>query len=208
MPSHPERREAILDRSAELFAAKGIAATTVREIGEAAGVFPGSLYHWFGSKDGLVRTILTEFMTAVQQRFDAIECQTPDPVAQVCGYIAATLDVIDAYPLATAIYQHDRGYLRDHGLLDAVDVPARAVRGHWLQAIESGVAAGSFRDDVPAELFYRSVRDTLWSTTHWPARDQYRTQEFAAIMVSLFMTGFATQPFPMADAAERASKRT
>jgi AcrR family transcriptional regulator len=49
-----DRRAVILARSAELFATRGVAATTVRDIGEAAGLLSGSLYHYFPSKDAIV----------------------------------------------------------------------------------------------------------------------------------------------------------
>lgn len=186
----PDRRALILARSAEMFAAKGIPATTVRDIGEAAGVFPGSLYHWFRSKDGIVRAILTEFMGAIQRRFEQVERTIDDPVARIDAYILATLEIIEHFPEATAMYQNDRQYLRDHGLLDEVDVPARAVRNHWMRAIKRGVSTGLFRRDIPAEFFYRTVRDTLWSTTHWPARRRHSTAEFAKLMSALFLDGY------------------
>lgn len=47
----------IAERAAELFAAKGFSATSIREITEAVGVTKPTLYYHFGSKDGLVRHI-------------------------------------------------------------------------------------------------------------------------------------------------------
>jgi AcrR family transcriptional regulator len=164
-----QKREEILALSAELFATKGIAATTVRDIGVAATVHSGSLYHHFRSKDVIVGEILGRFMADVQERFAA---------------------AIDAHPHATAMYQKDRQYLREHGLLEPVDDASRAVRGYWLDAIADGVADGTFRDDVPAEVFYRTVRDTLWATMHWPARRHQATEEFADVMSALFFDGF------------------
>jgi TetR/AcrR family transcriptional regulator, regulator of cefoperazone and chloramphenicol sensitivity len=41
----------------ELFADRGIAATSLRSIGAAAGVSPGLVIHHFGSKDGLRRAV-------------------------------------------------------------------------------------------------------------------------------------------------------
>ena len=44
------RREEILQVAALLFAAKGYEETTIREIGDAAGILSGSLYHLFQTK--------------------------------------------------------------------------------------------------------------------------------------------------------------
>lgn len=49
--------EHIAERAAELFACKGFAATSIREIADAAGVTKPTLYYHFGSKEGLVRHI-------------------------------------------------------------------------------------------------------------------------------------------------------
>src|SRR5262249_57938903 len=50
-PLVSERREEILAIAAKIFADKGYASTTVREIADAAGILSGSLYHHFDSKE-------------------------------------------------------------------------------------------------------------------------------------------------------------
>src|SRR5258707_7997878 len=46
-------RERIVERAAELFAERGIAATTVDEVLAAAGAGKGQFYHYFRSRDEL-----------------------------------------------------------------------------------------------------------------------------------------------------------
>ncbi|WP_204009882.1 TetR/AcrR family transcriptional regulator [Sphaerimonospora thailandensis] len=193
MSPTPERREKILAISAELFAAKGIAATTVRDIGEAAGVFSGSLYHHFKSKNAIVTEILGDLMNDVHRRFARVAEHTRTPRETLQGLIRETLVTIDQHPHATAIYQNDRQYLRDNGLLEPVDSASRGVRDYWMTAIRAGIADGSLRDDIPAEIFYRSVRDSLWATMHWPIRRGYSTPEFADLLAKLFFEGFAAR---------------
>jgi len=48
-----ESRQQFLDAALQLFAQKGYAATTVREIVDAAGITAPSLYYYFGKKEGL-----------------------------------------------------------------------------------------------------------------------------------------------------------
>lgn len=186
----PDRREKILESSAALFAQRGVATTTVREIGEAAGVFSGSLYHYFKSKNAIVAEIMRGFITDIQLRFDQVEKTASGPEGVLHGLIRETLTVIELHPYPTAIYQNERAYLREHGLLQSVDGPSRKIREIWLRAIDAGVDQGLFRTDVSPEIFYRSVRDTLWSTPHWPDRKNYTTAEFADVMITLFLSGF------------------
>lgn len=185
------RRGDILATAAELFARKGIASTTVRDIGDAAHIYSGSLYHFFESKDVMVAEILGAFTDDISATFKQVAARLDDPQAVVRGLIQATLDVIERHPHATAIYQNDRAYLREHGLLEPVDYASGRLRKFWLAALTQGVADGSFRDDIPVEVFYRSLRDTLWSTTHWPSRPKHSTTQLADILWTMFVHGFA-----------------
>jgi AcrR family transcriptional regulator len=50
--------ERILSTALDLFAVKGYDATSVREICEAAGITKPTLYHFYGSKDGVFQALI------------------------------------------------------------------------------------------------------------------------------------------------------
>jgi TetR/AcrR family fatty acid metabolism transcriptional regulator len=54
------RSRAILTTASRLFAAKGYSNATTSEIAREAGVAEGTLYHHFGSKDGIFLTLFDE----------------------------------------------------------------------------------------------------------------------------------------------------
>jgi len=56
------RSRAILSTASRLFAEKGYANATTSEIAREAGVAEGTLYHHFGSKDGIFLTLFDETM--------------------------------------------------------------------------------------------------------------------------------------------------
>jgi AcrR family transcriptional regulator len=58
----PSKRSAILAVASHLFAEKGYSNTTTAEIAQEAGVAEGTLYHHFGSKDGIFLTIFDEMV--------------------------------------------------------------------------------------------------------------------------------------------------
>jgi AcrR family transcriptional regulator len=47
-----------LDAAANLFATRGYSATSIAKIGDAAGVHAASIYHAFGSKEGLLAAVV------------------------------------------------------------------------------------------------------------------------------------------------------
>ena len=63
----PNARERLLETATELFAKKGYAGTSVREIVDRAGVSKPVLYYYFKSKEGLFYAIL-EWAADVQQK--------------------------------------------------------------------------------------------------------------------------------------------
>jgi AcrR family transcriptional regulator len=60
--SNTTRSRAILATASRLFAEKGYSQATTAEIAREAGVAEGTLYHHFGSKDGIFLTLFDETM--------------------------------------------------------------------------------------------------------------------------------------------------
>lgn len=60
-------RDAILESALTLFASRGYDAVGVQEIVETAGVTKPTLYHFFGSKNGLLETLIDENFVGLSQ---------------------------------------------------------------------------------------------------------------------------------------------
>src|ERR1700735_1258722 len=58
------RRQAILDAALECFLANTVSATTIDAIRDRSGASVGSIYHFFGSKDGLATQLYVEVLAA------------------------------------------------------------------------------------------------------------------------------------------------
>jgi TetR/AcrR family transcriptional regulator len=65
-----DNRSNILLHALDLFAAKGYEAVGVQEIVEAAGITKPTLYHYFGSKFGLLNTVFSEHFATL---YDSVE---------------------------------------------------------------------------------------------------------------------------------------
>jgi AcrR family transcriptional regulator len=76
-------REKLLACALDLFAKRGFDAVGVQEVADAAGLKKPTLYYYFGSKSGLLETLLTENFAAF---FDEVE-----KAADYKGDVATTL---------------------------------------------------------------------------------------------------------------------
>lgn len=62
-----QTRDRILDVALEQFTAKGYDATSMREIGEQLGITKAALYYHFDSKEDIVRALLVEIESHVEE---------------------------------------------------------------------------------------------------------------------------------------------
>src|SRR5689334_24003451 len=88
--SEPSRREELLAIAARLFAEKGLRATTVRDIADAAGILSGSLYHHFDSKEAMVDEILRGFLDPLFARYREIVAGGQSPRATLQALVEAS----------------------------------------------------------------------------------------------------------------------
>jgi TetR/AcrR family transcriptional regulator, cholesterol catabolism regulator len=95
-PRQDNRREAVMDAAAKLFAGQGYRATTVRDIAGAAGMLPGSVYYHFKSKDALLLAVYREGVARIIAHVDAATAGESDPWARLgaasAGHLEAILD--------------------------------------------------------------------------------------------------------------------
>lgn len=157
-------REEILEAAGRLFARRGFAATSTREIAARAGLRQPSLFHHFPSKDAILRELLDRAVAPALAAAEALEAEGAPPDEALFRYLRR-----DVHALCTAPY--------DLGAL-AVLPEARgpAFRGFWrararlVAAIEGwirvGLRAGRF---VPVEptLVARTVFGADEATLAW-----------------------------------------
>ena len=73
MSAQPDKRKVILDAAIRVFARSGYHRARVGDIAAEAGVAHGLLYHYFASKEDVLRTIFRENWGELLERFRAVE---------------------------------------------------------------------------------------------------------------------------------------
>jgi AcrR family transcriptional regulator len=195
MPDTGDRREVILAEAGKLFARRGVSATTVREIGDAAGILSGSLYHHFRSKEAIVDEILAGYLKELQRSYAEVLGRHDDPKECLAGLIGASFQAIEAHRDACEIYQNDFNYLSGLPRFAYLKKRAAELQKTWVQVILAGVEAGQFRSDVDPKVFYRFARDAVWLTVRWyRAGGRYRIDELADECTKILMEGYARSP--------------
>ncbi|MGZ4556185.1 MAG: TetR/AcrR family transcriptional regulator [Mycobacteriaceae bacterium] len=161
------RRAELLQLAAELFAARGLRATTVRDIADSAGILSGSLYHHFRSKEAMVDEILRGFLDELFDGYRKIVAAGFDSRHTLEALVVNSFDAIDMRHAAVAIYQDEAKHLVDLPQFSYIAERNTEFRELWIDVLERGVKDGSFRPDLDIELGYRFIRDTVWVAVRW-----------------------------------------
>ncbi|MFD8012483.1 TetR/AcrR family transcriptional regulator [Streptomyces sp. NPDC058955] len=190
----PERRRELLDTAAEVFAAQGYNATTVRKIADAAGMLAGSLYYHFDSKESMLDEILSTFLTELWEGYDAVLAAGLGPRETVEALVTESFREIDRHRAAVAIYQKESRHLTDLPRFAYLADSQSRFEKAWLGTLERGVADGVFRADLDIRLTYRFLRDTVWVAASWyRPGGHHGPEEIARQYLSMVLDGIAVR---------------
>lgn len=95
-----DRRAAILDAAETLFAQRSYAATSVREVAEAAGVTPAMVHYYFGNKRLLLRSVLE---SALEPMAAAIAGMKAAPRSSPADIVRPMLELFRRHPHLPAL---------------------------------------------------------------------------------------------------------
>src|SRR5439155_1026157 len=89
MPKIVNTRDRLVDSARYLFWDRGFAGTSMADLLAHAGVNSGSFYHFFESKEALLREVLESYLTALRPLVvnPAFE-QTGDPIERIFAILA------------------------------------------------------------------------------------------------------------------------
>lgn len=163
----PNRRAELLALAADLFAERGLRATTVRDIADAAGILSGSLYHHFDSKESMVDEILRGFLDDLFGRYREIVAAGLGSRDTLEALVLSSYESFDRFHAAVAIYQTEAKRLRGSERFAYIDDYNREFRELWHRVLTTGVADGTFRAELDVELAFRFLRDTVWVAVRW-----------------------------------------
>lgn len=163
----PSRRDELLALAATMFAERGLRATTVRDIADAAGILSGSLYHHFASKEEMVDEVIQGFLEWLFARYQQIIDTEPNPLARLEGLFMASFEAIEDRHAQVVIYQDEAKRLLLQPRFSYLEARNREQRKMWVDVLNQGIEEGYFRPDVDVDLVYRFIRDTTWVSVRW-----------------------------------------
>jgi AcrR family transcriptional regulator len=180
--------------AAAVFARKGVASATVRDIADEAGILSGSLYHHFESKDQMVAEVLEPFITTMTAKYTATRESLDDPVDILRQFMLATVVTVAAMPDQARILHNEAIYLRETPQLQETDRKRQEPRKMWIAVVRRGQREGKFRKDLDPDVVVRAMFDATLSSSRWlPPRGTSNPHRIGLQLAEVFLDGLRNQ---------------
>lgn len=188
-----ERRAALVDIAADLFAQRGFRSTTVREIADAAGVLSGSLYHHFDSKESIIDELLSSYTDELLSQYRSIVSQGGSNREVLTNLVRAAFSSFTRHRAAITVFQNERQYLAQFPRFSYLVKTEQTVQRIYTKVLRDGRETGEFRADLDPKLTYRFVRDAIWVSVRWyRPGGRLATDQLADEYLRLLFDGLAT----------------
>ena len=148
MPTETDSRAAILDAAERLFAERGYAATTIKQIGAAGGVNSALLYYYFADKEQLYRAVLERLLSTLMARGGEVFSSARSPEDAIRGLVGVQGELLVTRPHVPRLIARE---LVDHNAQHVTGQFAQLAAGIFRQLcdlIEQGQRDGVMRPDL------------------------------------------------------------
>ena len=191
MPPSGDVKARILDVAARLFMEQGFAATSVREIGERAGVGQSSLYHHVRSKGQLLFQLSHSFSSDLLERLTAMAASTPSPTEQLRGVVHVVLAVVESHQAEVTVFLRE-GHALPEGPRQQIQKERDQVDAMVDRMVSEGIAVGELRPDLDVRLTRMAILGMCNWTYQWFRPDGAKTSaEIADYFAGLLLCGLS-----------------
>jgi AcrR family transcriptional regulator len=180
-------KERLLRVATRLFARNGFEGTSVQDIVDAAGVTKGAMYHYYGSKDDLLYEVYHQLLTLQTTRLNDIAKGSGSAEERLR---AAAIDVVESSlaNLDDMIVFFRSLHMLPEDRQTQIRAERRAYHDQFKSLVEEGMAAGTFRTEVPADIvvhYYLSTVNQLgsWFRLDGPLTARQVGEQFTELLI-------------------------
>lgn len=168
------RRAVLLDAAARLFKEAGFGGTSMRDLANAVGILPGSLYHYFDSKDDLLVAVHEKGIADTIDRVTTAIARKSDPTerleAACAAHLTSILDESDYAAVVIGVLPH-----ADNALFGRL----AAQRDRYEDIFRQLVAEVPLPADVDRKYFRLTLLGALNYTPIWYRVGEYTPKQIA-----------------------------
>lgn len=144
-------REDILEAATEEFADKGLSGARIDRIAERTSTSKRMIYYYFGSKDGLYRSVLEREYTRIRRAEEAMALESLSPPAALAELVRQTFDAHMERPNFIRLVMNENIHHAEHlKQVKGINHLNKAMIASLEDIIERGVKRREFRRGIDA----------------------------------------------------------
>jgi TetR/AcrR family transcriptional regulator, cholesterol catabolism regulator len=187
-------RDDILREAVRLFSRKGYTGTSMRDIADAVGLLPGSLYAHIDDKEGVLVEIVNQGIDAFLHVGERVVAGPQPPEVRMRALIRAHVDLVAENLERTNVVFHQWKHLSAERRGVVVDKRDR-YEALFIGLVDDGIAAGAFNAAISARIAVLSILGILNWLPEWLSPDGPEpVDEVAARVTDIVLFGLHGRP--------------
>jgi AcrR family transcriptional regulator len=167
MSETTERR--VRQAAIELFATRGFHGTGIRDLAEAAGLSSATLYHYMGTKEDLLASIMRVSLQRLLDSATRVLADVTSPQERIARLVALHVITHAEQKLETRVVDGELRALSDARRPEIVALRDR-YEDLWQDAIDAGCRAGQLRTSAP-RVARLALLEMCSGISHWYSPD-------------------------------------
>jgi len=182
-------RTSILNAAVKLFGERGYHATSLQDIIEAAGCSKGAFYHYFESKEDLVRIIHDTYLDHLLAHAEHVTSKPGSPLEKLASIFRHQLESLATYRDYMAVFNQESRFLTQRKF-----ALVQAKRDRYVSAIQAlvreAIRQGYLREDLDPTIFTFALLGTFnWAFRWFRPGKPKSAEEMAGILFSMLIEG-------------------
>ncbi len=191
------RRDEIREVAAQIFADRGYASTSMRDLARACEIRPASLYSHFESKAQIINEVLTPFLEELLPRLRAAAAMETPGMERLSALIREMISCSSERLSAYRILFNDSKLILDEPDLHHIGKGILEATSLWVEVTNAGVEDGSIRSDISPMLLVRVMQPMVHGAldTHYDPslgkRKRPSPEEIGELLLEVLRSGVA-----------------
>ncbi|HEY9716933.1 MAG TPA: TetR/AcrR family transcriptional regulator [Trichormus sp.] len=189
--NYEQRRQAILDAAAGLFARESFAGTSIAAIAEQCGTSKALLYHYYPSKETLLYDMLCAHCTLLEETAEDAVDHDQSPEIALQSLIRSLMNVYITSRDKHVVLLNDLGALPEEQQLQIRELQRSVV--HVIKKLLVRLRP-ELRAEEQTSLAMYLMGAINWTYTWFSTDGPMSAQEYADMATSLFLNGVRSAP--------------